>query len=71
MEYVYDILTEYFMENHFLRLIAMSPNIEIAVNRVYSPCSDTYTRQTTGWFAQPFGTPEIWFIITLAPHTLG
>ena len=71
MEYVYDILTEYFMENHFLRLIAMSPNIEIAVNRVYSPCSDTYTRQTTGWFAQPFGTPEICFIITLAPHTLG
>ena len=71
MEYVYDILTEYFMENHFLRLIAMSPNIEIAVNRVYSPCSDTYTRQTTGRFAQPFGTPEIWFIITLAPHTLG
>ena len=71
MEYVYDILTEYFMENHFLRLIAMSPNIETAVNRVYSPCSDTYTRQTTGWFAQPFGTPEIWFIITLTPHTLG
>ena len=59
MEYVYDILTEYVMENHVLRLIAMSPNIEIAVNRV--------------WFAQPFGTPEIWFIgeHPINPHTLG